>query len=185
MKGMKKILLIVLSLSMSCTLTFSQISLKFNPAKGDKYQYYYEIEQDIQQSVGGQQIPLKQKIVTVYDMNILDGGSNDTKIAFTYKTIAYEMSSPMGSMIYHSDNLPDNPSPTEQTMRQVFGSLLNKQFEVVVQKDGTVKSVTGMDEVLSSMAEAIGKNNPQSAMMVENLKQQFSDEAMKNNFEQS
>lgn len=181
---MKKRLLTSLLFLASVTVLTAQITLSFNPGKGSKYQYHFTSKQDIKQNVMGQDFPMKQNMVMVYDMDIVEKGKESVKAAFTYREVFYEISSAMMNVKYDSKSEIDNSNPMNEIMAKIFSGLLNKQFEATIAPDGSVLSVTGMEAILEGMTAALG-DDAQAAAIGEGMKQQLSNEAMKNTFEQS
>jgi hypothetical protein len=71
----------------------------------------------------------------------------------------------------------------DKILANTFKGLINKSFDVKFTPQGKVTSVTGMDEIMKSIEQS--NDNAMAKQMIAGLKQQFSDEAMKQTFEQS
>ncbi len=182
---MRRITFAILFLLLGLTVVSAQVKLSFNPGKGKKYEYQMDMTQAIKQNVMGQEIPMETEMNTKYLMEIKDKTAQETQVQFTYQDITYVMSSPMMKMGYDSKNPMENPSEMDKMMDKIFSNMLDKPFMVVIAPDGSVKSVTGMEAIFESMVKAIAPDGQMAAQMVAPMKQQFSDVAMKNMFEQS
>ena len=167
------------------TVASAQVKLSFNPEKGKKYEYQTDMTMNIIQSVMGQTIPMEMEMGFKYLMEITDKTSQEVKVKFTYQEVSYIISSPMMKMSYDSKNPVENPTGMDQMLSKMFGKLIGQSFQAGIAPDGSVKSVTGMDAVLESMTGAIADNAQVAAQMGEQMKGQFSDNAIKSSFEQS
>jgi len=154
------------------TAVSAQINLSFNPEKGAKYEYQTEMIQNIKQSVMGQEIPVEMEVNMRYLMEIKDKTPQETHVQLTYQDIVYVISNPMMNMRYDSEN-------------PAVRNLINKSFLMVVAPDGSVKSVTEIDNVAESPTNTSGANWQVDAQVVAQLNQQFSGDAVKDMLEQS
>ena len=154
------------------TAVSAQINLSFNPEKGAKYEYQTEMIQNIKQSVMGQEIPVEMEVNMSYLMEIKDKTPQETHVQLTYQDIVYVISNPMMNMRYDSEN-------------PAVRNLINKSFLMVVAPDGSVKSVTEIDNVAESPTNTSGANWQVDAQVVAQLNQQFSGDAVKDMLEQS
>ena len=182
---MKRIAFAVLFLVSGLTIVPAQVKLSFNPEKGKKYEYQTEMIQNIKQNLMGQEVPVEMEMSTKYLMEIVDKTAQETTVQFTYKEMAYIVSSPMMKMGYDSKNPVENPSDIDQMLSKMFGKMIGQSVVVVIAPDGSVKSVTGMDAIGESMTNAIADGGQIVAQLGAQMKQQFNDASMKNMFEQS
>jgi hypothetical protein len=163
----------------------AQVKLSFNPAKGAKYEYAMQIAQTVEQNAMGQKIPMETEMDITYLMEIRDKTPQETQAQFTYRDISCMISSPVMKMGYDSKNPVENPSEMDRVLGMMFGTLIGKPFTINVAPDGSVKSVSGMDAIAGNMTQAIASGGQTAAQVGASMKQQFSDDAMKNMFEQS
>lgn len=184
---MKRMLTIVLCLLTGVSLTMGQVTLTFNPDMGVKYRYSMGMEQDMTQLVMGQEIPMKNSMITSYEMTVLEKKAEGVKVGFRFLDIYFEMSSAMGGMKYDSKNpVETKEQGLEDIMTKMFGGLLNQQFEATILPDGSVASVTGMDAIAAAIVKGMESYGSQAVQMSEGIiKQQFNNEAMRKSFEQS
>jgi hypothetical protein len=163
----------------------AQVKLSFNPAKGTKYEYTTQMVQTVEQNVMGQKIPMETEMDITYLMEIKDKTRQEIQAQFTYRDISCIISSPMIKMGYDSKNPVENPSEMDKMFDMLFSVLIGKPFTISIAPDGSVKSVTGMDAIAENMTRAIAAGGQIAAQVGVSMQQQFSDEAVKNMFEQS
>lgn len=181
---MRKVLFTVVALFAVATLSTAQVTLKFNPQKGSKYQYNQEMIQKINQDVMGQKMVTDQVMRFMYEMDVKESNANSTKMDFVFREVAYSVSNPMMSMKYDSKAPQANPNATDAMMGKIFGSIIGKKFEIVIAPDGSVTSVSGMDEIVNGMIEAVASEGQMAQQMAQGLRQQLSNESMKATMEQ-
>lgn len=157
----------------------------FNPARGAKYEYAMQTVQRLEQNAMGQKIPVETEMDMVYLMEIKDKNPQETQAQFTYRDIAVVISSPMMKMGYDSKNPVENPSAMDKTFARMFGALIGQPFGLSIAPDGSVKSVTGMDAIAEKMTRAVTGDGAMAAQLSAQMKQQFSNVAVKSMFEQS
>ena len=175
----------VLFLMWGLTGALAQINLSFNPENGARYEYHVEMTQNIKQSVMGQEMPVVMVMNTKYLMEIVNKTAQEITVRFTYKEIAYSLSSLMMRMEYDSRNPVENLSGMDQILGKMLGAMIGQSVNAVFAPDGSVKSVTGMEAIGESMVSAIANEGLMGAQLGAQLKQQFNDDAMKGMFEQS
>lgn len=183
---MKKILFLIIVLFTNLfMLTAQEVELSFNPAKGATYTYSYDIKQTIDQQVMGMDIQTLQNISMVYTMAVLNKSKETVRVEFEYKDIFYELVNPSLVVRYDSNNPIENPNQMEETMAKMYNCLIGRTFEAVIALNGTVESLTGMDEVIDDMLLSMNLEEGQAAGIEDMLRKQMSNEALKKEFEQS
>ena len=181
----RKIVFAGLFLTAGLTIAPAQVKLSFNPEKGKKYEYQMDVTQNIRQSVMGQTIPMETEMSIKFLMEIKDKTPQEITAQFIYREVSYILSSPMMKMEYDSENPLVNPTQMDNTMRKMFDKLIEQPIMAVIAPDGTVKSVTGMDAIAENMVNAIADDGQMAALIGAQMKSQFSDDAIKNLFQQS
>jgi len=183
---MKKILFLVVVLYANLSMLAAQeVVLSFNPAKGATYTYNYEIKQIIDQQVMGMDLQTLQNISMVYTMTVLNKNKENVRVGFEYKDISYELVNPALVIRYDSSNPTENPTQTEEMLAKIYDCLIGRSFEAVITLDGTVESLTGMDEIIDDILLSMNLGEGQTGGVEEMLRKQMSDEALKKEFEQS
>jgi len=186
----KKIVFAGMFLIAGLTVTSAQVKLSFNPEKGKKYEYQTDMTQNIQQKVMGQTIPMELEMNIKYLMEIKNKTPQEITVQFTYREVVYIITSPMMKMGYDSKNPIENPSEMDKILGKMFSKMIDQSLVAVIEPDGTIKSVTGMDAVAENMVKAIAEDGQLSgqvmaAQLSEQMKQQFNDDAMKISFQHS
>jgi len=171
---------------MSCFFTVSaQVKLSFNPEKGAKYEYRMETVQTIKQNVMGQEILMETEMNGTYLMEIKEKTPQEIHAVLTYQEFRFVVSSMMMKIRYDSKKPIENPSDMDKMFEKMFSTLIGKPFTVVFAPNGSVKSVTGMEEIIENMLKATSGDGQVVAIMGSQMTQLFNDEGMKNMFEQS
>jgi len=170
---------------MGVSVASAQIKLSFNPNKGDKYEYQTEVLQNITQNVMGQEIPIEMEMSQKYLMVIKDKSSQEITAQYTYKEMSYIVSSPMMKMGYDSRNPIENPSEIDKLVGKMLGAFIDQSFTVVFAPDGSVKSISGMDEIVGKMIDVVSPDDAMAAPLIASMQQQFGEDAMKTSFGQS
>jgi hypothetical protein len=95
-----------------------------------------------------------------------------------------EMNSPMFTMAYDSANPAAGDNPMSAMLKDIFSAMIGESFTLVIAPTGEVQKAEGF----ARLAEKMFKNIPQDPSMagvVEGLKANLSDDAMKNMFMQT
>ena len=182
---MRKFIFTGLFLLSGLTIVSAQVKLSFNPEKGKKYEYLTEVVQITKNTAMGQEMSSETEMNMKYLMEVVEKTSQETQAQFTYQDISYIVTSPMMKMGYDSKNPIETPSDMDKMLDKMFGTLIGKPFTLTIAPDGSVKSVTGMDAIVENMSKAVDADGQIAAQMSGAIKQQFSENAIKNMFEQS
>ena len=177
-------LLFVAAFVCACTLGQAQINPTFNPEKGEKYTYRQVTEQEISQSVAGQEIAMSIATEMLTEMNVRDKNSSEVSVDYVYKEIVMTLLSDMMSFKVDTKNKTDNMSDIEKMGASLFGCIIGKTLQVVVTPDGSVKSVTGFNAILDDMKKIMAPLGDIEQQMSSVFVQSFNDESLKNTFQQ-
>jgi hypothetical protein len=179
---MKKTVCTGLLLMLCSIMASAQVKLSFNPASGAKYEYLTELVQNAKISVMGQTIPMETEMKGTFLMEIKDKTPQEIRVQMSYQKITFLLSSSVLKIKYDSKKPIKKPSETEKMFEKMFSKIIGKPFTVVFSPEGSVKSVLGMDVILKNMLEGLSGSGQ---MIIEQMNQLFSEESMKNTFEQS
>lgn len=155
-----------------------KIDLKLNLQKGDKFYVLTVSEQDITQSMMGQEIKIAQTIRMGSDYDVVDVLKNgDFNIKVTYQRIAYRQDSQYASVDYDSDK----PDAEVSEQAKAFAALKGISFSFICDEKGNVSNVTGTDEMLDKIIASYGSELTESKKeaVKKSLEMQFGDEALK------
>lgn len=162
----------------------AQVKLAFNPAKGVKYEYSMEILSTISQDIMGQSMNVESNMTMIYEMKVTDKTASGVKVDMKYVAASMEVVNPMMNMNYDSRKPEAASGEGADMLAKIFGSLIDKSFQMEVKPDGTVTSVTGMDAIIDAMVENMGATAEQAAAMKEQMAEQFGEEGIRKSFEQ-
>jgi len=132
----------------------------------------------------GQEIPVELEMNSTILMEIVDKTAQETTVKFTYKEMAYIVSSPIIKMGYDSKNPVENPSDIDLTLSKIIGKMLGQSFTAIVAPDGAMKSISGTDAIGESMIAAVSPDNPIEAQIGTQMRMQFNDDGIRNFFAQ-
>ncbi|MBI1374053.1 MAG: hypothetical protein GC159_15135 [Phycisphaera sp.] len=154
----------------------AQVELKLSFVKGQVAEYRMITDQDVTQSIAGAAQKIKQKTgmgMKYETLKLNDDGSADLSLTYTWAMV--EMQSTMMSFKYDSDKPEGDPPAPAAGM----AALLGATFELTMLPDGGVTSVRGVDEMVDKMTARLKVPPAMKPMMVQQLKQQFNNEALK------
>ena len=167
-------------------LAQAQVKLSFNPAKGERYLYRFGIEQNIKQTVAGQQIPVNTTIDMLMEMNVKEKNKDEISVDYSYREVVMEVSNPMLNIKYDSKNPAVSSSEPEKLIAQVFSVFVGKTMNVIFKPDGSVLSVSGFHAIMEDILKQASSDSPeQLQQMAAGFLQSFNDDAAKQMFEQS
>jgi len=174
-----RLLIAAILFAFACVSTVSaQVKITFNPEKGKKYEFSQDVAQTVSMLMQGQKIPMDNKILIVYNMEILDKTAAGAEVSYLFKRIEFKMSGMMMNIEYSTDNA--NPSSEfEKSLAKVLKPIIGKSFQATITPDGKTTELKGVDKLLEGITT--DASNPMAAQ----LKQQFSGEALTNMLEQT
>ncbi|MCL2161161.1 MAG: DUF6263 family protein [Betaproteobacteria bacterium] len=182
---MKKFLFAGLFLLSGLAVGSEQIELSFNPIKDAKYIYRMEMIQNVKNNILGQNVPLKTELKAMYLMEIMDKTAHETQAQITFREVTYLLSSSMVRARYNSRNPLKNPTKMDKTFDKMFDKLIDRPFMVTIAPDGSINSVTGLDDIVEDMLHVAATDGQMAALAGATMKRQFGGAAMKNTLEQS
>lgn len=171
------VILLTLLLSSAFTTTAQNIDLKLNLKKGDRFYVLMDTDQDISQTMMGQEMQQKQVMTMGYDFDVVDvNGNGDYKIQVTYRKIVYKNKNAYSEILYDSEIDSTHTPGTES-----FDTLINASFYFTCNAYGNVSEVKGLDEIAIKMVET--NSNNLTVEQIEETKKsyikQFGNESMK------
>ena len=175
---MKFLNLLALCLLSVCTFAQKAYLLKQNFPIGKKYDFSFVSDQIINQKIGDQKISSTQTIGTDYTFDIRNGESSDKDIEVIYGRI-FMKSSAMGNGISMDSDDQDT------TKLNPFKGIKGATFNMVMAADGTVKSLTGVDQMLNNMASKMSKDTAMVNRIKAQLSTQFNTGSMTQTMEAS
>jgi hypothetical protein len=102
----------------------------------------------------------------------------------TVDAVKMDMNSPIMTMAYDSATPDANSGPASAALKDVFSQLVGQSYTLVVAPTGEVKKVDGVSQLAEKMFKNVG-SDPAMAGMLDGLKSNLSDDAVRNLFMQS
>ncbi|MDR2384016.1 MAG: DUF6263 family protein [Prevotellaceae bacterium] len=191
---MKYLTLKISALSIVCMLIFfscenkEKITLQYNFQQGDMLKQNMVLNMDLVQNY--MENELKVSIVIGMNMTFEVKESRDDlyTLEVKFKELKVKMGIPgmdIGTISLDSNTTED--AGIEMNFGTVFKAIIDRPFEVVMDKIGKVKSVKGLESFSEIMLNAFDDDVPETLrrQVVELFGSQFSDEAIKAQLEQS
>lgn len=162
----------------------AQIKPTFNPAQGQKYTYRTATDQKIVTSFAGQQMVMNTVTEMLTEISVKEKTNNEVKLDLTYKEIVMTLSSAMMNFKIDTKNKVGNTEGIEKIGADLFNCIIGKTLQIVVDPNGSVKSLTGYNAIMSEIEKVLlplGDMGQQMGLFT----QAFSEEAIKTTFEQT
>lgn len=132
----------------ACGTGQNSVRLQYRFAVGETHSMMTVTEQDISQTIMGQQQNTKMTEragVTLTVLEVDDDGSAQLRV--TYESIAVNSTGPMGSFEFDSRNPPDDVPP----MLAPYAALAGATLTLRMSPNGIVSEVEGWDEIMDAM----------------------------------
>lgn len=172
MRYLFPILIITLAFS-ACSSSKKAIELTLQPTNNQSFTYASTNTTETSISIMGmdQKVLVEQSTKQQYDVKKVNSdGTFDLTI--TTKSMKMEQVNPMMNMRFDSDN-PENNEPKD--MVDGLNNMIGKKFDVVVDKQGNVKSVN----VEGNLFDGVFDNIPGGEQMAAQFESQFGENAIK------
>ncbi len=159
--------------------------LKFSPEQGKGYDY--EMVMDLDTKAAGQESAIT--LSGIYSMDITSVDNNVRTISTSYKSIKMKMDMMGMNIEIDSDKpVPDGGTDMKQNplgaMNKVMTGLVGKKFIIKVDEEGKVLAVEGFEKILTDMVDSMGVNDNIKAQVMASLKDQYSNQSIKDQFAQ-
>lgn len=138
---------LILSLSTSLIFAGPKQLLRLNLQQGEAYTMAMRMENNIQQSMMGQQNEMKQvmDMTMVMKVDELTGDGNFI-VSYNYSSFKMDMDAMGQSMSYDSES-PDESSP----FHSVFKGITDARFQMELTPTGKIVDVKGIEEYLNTL----------------------------------
>lgn len=177
----KKILQLMIALLLmlglvSCTVD-SRLNMKFTPKVGDVYHINIIMDQEIKQTVSGQDSTINQKLGFGFSLTAREADeAGNTWVDVKYEWVQLDQKSDMGNVVYDSRN----PTNEDNPLATGFKVLVGKGYSMKISPDGEVLEVTGIDTMISDILKEIGVTDEQLiAQMEQQFKEKYSTDSLK------
>ena len=155
--------------------TAGKVLYRLKLTKGAKYFFKTVTEQQITQTMTGQEQNMEQTIGMGMDFDVNDvNDRGDVWVRYTYRWMKFRQKSPMGEIVYDSSQKDVNVPPQVQG----FAALLNEGFAVKLTPQGKAVQVKGLDKMRNNISQKL-PTGPMREYMLKGMEQFLSEEAMK------
>ncbi|HLK30946.1 MAG TPA: DUF6263 family protein [Puia sp.] len=159
------------------------IILKFNLKKGQKFDYYLNMDMNMIESVMGQTMNIDNKFGIGYIFEA-EKDSNEWKtITSTINRINMDINAGGKSMKFDTDNPVSDTAGPGGMMSKIFGAMKGGQFTFTMDEKGHVGNVYGMKEMMERMISNL--NVPNAEAIMQGMGKSFDESSFKQNIEQS
>lgn len=156
------------------------IQLRFNMAKGDKFEYATTLEMNMQQATLQQQEgTMKNSMAFTYLFEVLNDSADVKTIASTISHIRMDMSAMGNSMQVDSDQPEKDTVGPMGMIGKIFGVLKGARFTFKMDNKGTISDFQGLGE----LQQRIAAQFPGSAPI--GLDKMFNEETFRQNMQQT
>jgi hypothetical protein len=156
--------------------------LRLNLEAGQRYQQRMTMSQNIDQVMNGITITMNQDMTLDYDYSVTDiDAQGVATVESTYDRVASKVRTQGMSVSYDSATAEGPISPEFRPLAAMVG----KTFTMRISPLGSVVSIEGLSEILDAVIAEMTIDGPAREQVLENMKRQFGEEAMKELIEQA
>ncbi|WP_316737911.1 DUF6263 family protein [Pedobacter aquatilis] len=143
---------------------------------GKKYAYTINSDQIIGQKAGGKESSFIQNVGTDYTFEITEAKALDKNVKVVYNRIKIK-SAGMGNELTLDSEIEEVGKPNP------FSGLKNASFNMLIAPNGTIKSVSGVEKMVSDMVSKMTTDSAQIKSLKASLAKQFNAEVIKQTME--
>ncbi len=155
-----------------------QFLLKQNYPVNKSYDFTLVSDQIIKQSIGTTNVNITQNIGTDYVFDIKEASHGDKSIKVTYKRLTMHSVAMGNTMDFDSDQADaDDKNP--------FTGLKGAGYTMVIDHNGSVKSVSGVEEMLDQAVKKMATDSTQVTQIKKELSKQLSAGSIRESMEAS
>jgi hypothetical protein len=156
--------------------------LRLNLEAGQRYQQRMTMTQSIDQVMNGITVTMNQDMTLDYDYSVTDVDAQGVAtVESTYNRVASKVSTQGMAVSFDSATAEDPISPEFRPLAAMVG----KKFTMRISPLGSVASIEGLSEILDAVIAEMSVEGPAREQVLENMKRQFGEEAMKDLIEQA
>lgn len=155
---------------------------KLNFTPGTNYLCSMEMSKRVKQTIEGEEQRMEQNLLLVWDYNILSkNDAGNYEISARYARIKSSQRFGMQKVEFDSENMPDYIDPSMIGYKILAGS----EITMEVTSEGKVKRLDGFQEIIDKIIDELNiPDSRQRNEIIDGLRKQFGDEAMRQSFEQ-
>lgn len=168
---------LILAAAALLAIAQDRVELKWKFQKGQEFRYRVTQKSTVDMAA----MTLEQSVKTTLSYTVDEvAGDGTASITIKYEAVAAKATGPL-EYDYDSERDKEAPQhPAVATMARMVGL----SFSVKMEPSGRIREVKGFDKFMEAVLKDLG-DDPQAPMMREMFKQNFSDEMMQSNMQQS
>ncbi len=152
-----------------------QVTLKQNFKPGH-YTVTHELDSQGSTTMGEQSMRQASTMTMVMDIGITGTEDNVTKVEMQFTRIAQSFSQNGQELMSYDSQTPQGQEEPPSPLASIYGPLLETKISFEITPEGTVRNVTGLDELWDRIAQ----DNPQLAPLAQQMKRQFGSQLFEN-----
>jgi hypothetical protein len=158
------------------------LDLKLNLKPADSYSCVMETQQEIVQTVNGQDRKLGQELLQSWRYDVIGiDDDGDVELGLTYTRIRIRQDYGFQSSEYDSDSPPDYIEP----FMRGYGVLVGSQIRIAIAPKGQVTNIYGVDSLFDSIVAALDlPDSPRKDEIIGAMRDQFGETAIRQSLEQ-
>ena len=158
------------------------VDLRLNLQTGSSYSCVMETEQEIMQTVNDQERKLGQDMLQSWRYDVIGkDDKGDFELRQTYTRIRIRQNYGFQTSEYDSDSPPEYIEP----FMRGYGALIGSQLQITITPKGKVTKIEGVDSLFENIiAELDLPDSPRKDEIIDNLRGQFGETAIRQSLEQ-
>lgn len=172
------ILIAVLVISTGLIAAEEEILLQLNLQPGDTYKMVISTDQDIDQTVFGNQVNTKHQMEMIMFSEVLDANEDTYTLKTTYGDTKFKTASQRFSMEFDTANPDPNlaeKNPQAAMIANVYTAMKGSELLMEINRQGKTIKITGFDELFEKMMP----DDTQAAAMKQMMKQFMNEDVFK------
>ncbi len=153
----------------------AKVNFKFELNEGVTYIQTSDMRSNVKQTIMGQEMLIENATTMSTNYKVKKREAEATLYEMWYDDIELSFSG-MGQTQKFSS------ADTSEPVGSILAQIINRKFDVAITPKAEVKSIDGLEELLSSVSD---KSNPELTEMVAQVTSSFNEEGMRQSFESS
>jgi hypothetical protein len=165
-----------------------KITLRYNLKQGEIFKQNMVMDMDLVQKLMGQEMKINLVMGMKMTFEVKESRDDNYTLEVNFKELKMDTKVPgmdAGTISFDSNTTED--VATETNFGPMFKALIDKPYEIVIDKTGKIESIKGLEIFRESILNSFSDNVPEDLrqQITEQFGSQFSEEAMKSQFEQN
>jgi len=163
-------------------IIYAQNTLQYNLKVGDTISVFQKASQNIVQDMEGSKHEMKN--ILEADFTFIISNKTDSTYTITFKYDRFKMlttSNLYGEVL----NVDTKIKSSNDVQSQIFSQMIGTNLNMILYKNGKIKSVSGTEKMISKMVDKAGITDELTKLvMIESMKKEFGNESLARSFEQ-